>query len=166
MLVKLFRHAAITALLAISAVSAITAPAASADASSMFKQLAGSWHGVGNLTLADGSRERISCRGYYVLKSGGDGLSIAILCNSPNRKIEVRSRVQESGGGVSGDWEERTFNASGQVSGRATGSSMRLSVSGSIQGSISIALKGRSQSVNISAAGTGFNGVSISLSRG
>jgi hypothetical protein len=121
---------------------------------------------LGDLTLADGTRERISCRGYYVLKSGGNALSIAILCNSPNRKVEIRSLVEESGRGVSGQWEERTFNATGQVSGSATTTSMRLSISGSIEGAIAISLKGRSHSVNISTAGTGFKGVSMSLSRG
>jgi hypothetical protein len=143
-----------------------TASAALADASPLFKQLAGSWHGLGDLTLADGTRERISCRGYYVLKSGGNALSIAILCNSPNQKVEIRSLVEQSGRGVSGQWEERTFNATGQVSSRATTTSMRLSISGTIEGAIAISLKGRSHSVTISAAGTGFKGVSMSLFRG
>jgi hypothetical protein len=159
-------YARFATVLVVAFALAMTAQLAQADASGLFKQLAGSWRGSGALTLSDGTRERISCRGYYVPKSGGEALSIAILCNSSNRKIEIRSRVQEAGQGVSGEWEERTFHATGRLSGRVTGNSMRLAVSGSISGAISISLKSRSHSVAVSATGTGFKSVSISLSRG
>jgi hypothetical protein len=43
---------------------------------------------------------------------------------------------------------------------------MNLSINGTVSGSISITASGRSQSVNISTAGTGFTGVSLSLVRG
>ena len=137
-----------------------------ADNPALFKQLNGTWRGSGTLTLTGGDRERLSCRGYYNLKSGGSGLSIAILCNSTNYKVELRSSVRDSGGHVSGSWEERTFHATGAVSGRASGNRMNLSISGTVSGSISITASGRSQSVNISTAGTGFTGVSLSLVRG
>jgi hypothetical protein len=129
-------------------------------------QLAGSWRGSGKLTLPDGSTERLTCRGYYVLKSGGNGLSLAILCSSTNRSLEIRGLVQEGGRGVSGNWEERTFNASGQVSGSVSGQRLRLAISGSVDGTIAVSLQGRSQSVRISAAGTGFREVTVSLVRG
>ena len=140
--------------------------AALADASPLFKKLAGSWQGVGDLVLEDGTRERLTCRGYYVLKSEGNGLSIASLCSSPTQKFELRSLVAESASGVSGQWEERTFHATGQVSGTATGTTMNLSFSGTIEGTIAISLSGQTHSVNVSAAGAGIKGVSISLTRG
>jgi hypothetical protein len=137
-----------------------------ADASALFKQLAGSWRGLGDLELEDGTREQLSCRGYYVLKSQGEGLSIATLCNSPNQKFEIRSLVAKSAGGVSGQWEERTYHASGDVSGKATDTDMDLSFSGTIEGTISISLKGQAHSVVVTAAGAGVKGVAISLTRG
>ena len=146
--------------------SMMVPPAAVADASPLFKQLAGSWHGVGDLVLEDGTRERLTCRGYYVLKSEGDGLSIASLCSSPKQKFEFRSLVAQSGSGISGQWEERTYHASGQVSGSAKGTTINLSFSGTIEGTISISLTGKTHSVNVSAAGAGIKGVSISLTRG
>jgi hypothetical protein len=140
-------------------------PAALADASPLFKQLAGSWQGVGDLVMVDGTRERLSCRGYYVLKSEGDGLSIATLCTSPKQKFEIRCLVAESANGVSGQWEERTYHASGQISGSAAGTTMNLSFSGTIDGTIAIALTGQAHSLNASAAGAGIKGVSISFAR-
>jgi hypothetical protein len=139
--------------------------AAVTDASPLFKQLAGSWHGEGDLVLDDGTRDHLTCHGYYVLKSEGKGLSIASLCSSPTQKFELRSLVSESAGGISGQWEERTFHATGQVSGSATGTSINLSFSGTIEGTIAISLNGKSHSVNVTAAGAGIKGVSISLTR-
>lgn len=135
-----------------------------AQAPSLFRKLAGSWRGSGELTLADNTRERISCRGYYVLKDG-NGLSAAILCNSPNYKVEIRSRLTERQGGIRGSWEERVFNATGDVSGHATANRLDLSISGTIQGSLSISspTNARRHSVTISTAGIGFKRVQISL---
>ena len=139
---------------------------AAADTATIFKQLAGSWHGLGNLTLSDGHRERISCRGYYVPKETR-GLSLAILCNSPNYKVEIRSRLTGRGRNISGTWEERTFHAMGDVKGRATGNRLSLSIGGAIRGNISISLGGgRRQAITISTQGTGFRKVTISLVRG
>jgi hypothetical protein len=140
--------------------------AALADASRLFKKLAGSWRGSGDLVREDGTREQLSCRGYYVLKSEGKGLSIATLCNSPTEKFELRSLVTEGVHGISGQWEERTYHATGQVSGSADSTTMDLSFSGTIEGTISISLTGEAHSVNVSAAGAGIKGVSISLTRG
>jgi hypothetical protein len=154
-----------TATLALLLASMMASPAAPADASPLFKQLAGSWRGVGDLVLEDGTRERLTCHGYYVLKSEGDGLSIATLCNSPKQKFEIRSLVSESGSGVSGQWEERTYHAGGQISGDTTGTTMKLSFSGTIDGTIAIALTGQTHSLNATAAGAGIKGVSISFTR-
>lgn len=137
-----------------------------ADAPRVFKQLAGSWRGSGDLTLNDGSRERLSCRGYYVLKEQGSGLSLAIRCQSTNYQIRMRSTVTSRAGRLSGRWEERTFNAQGEVTGRATGNQIRLSVTGTVSGSLSVTMRGRTQRVQISTQGTGFRAVSISLVRG
>jgi hypothetical protein len=146
--------------------SVMAPSAAPADVPALFKQLAGSWRGVGDLVLEDGTREQLSCRGYYVLKSEGHGLSIASLCSSSKEKFEFRSLVSESGSAISGQWEERTYHATGQVSGSASGTTMNLSFSGTIDGTISISLTGQTHSVNVSAAGAGIKGVSISLTRG
>lgn len=148
-------------------VGTLMAPgAAFADASTLFKQLAGTWRGEGDLLLEDGTREQLSCNGYYVLKSEGRGLSIASLCKSAKQKFEFRSLVSESGGDISGEWEERTYHATGQVSGSAKGTSITLSFSGTIEGKIAISLNEQSHSVNVSAAaGAGIKSVSISLKR-
>src|SRR5688572_30816907 len=90
--------------------SVMVPSAALADATPLFKQLVGSWQGLGDLTMEDGTRERLTCKGYYVLKQEGDGLSIATLCSSATQKFEIRSQVAENGNAIKGQWEERTFH--------------------------------------------------------
>ena len=112
-------------------------PAASSYAGpSPFNTLFGSWGGTGELRLDKGRKERIKCSAYYT--GGGSELGMAIRCQSDSYKIEIRSKLSYSGGRLSGNWEERTFNASGAASGTATPSSIRLSISGAVSGSMNV----------------------------
>jgi hypothetical protein len=129
----------------------------------VFTKLDGAWKGSGVVKL-QGGVERITCRGYYNAK-GGDALSIAIRCASPSYRIEMRSNVRESGGRLTGSWEERTFNAEGALSGRVSSSAINLAISGVIKGSMSISVGGGGHQVNLTASGPRFLGVSISMSR-
>ena len=92
-------------------------------------------------------------------------MGLAIRCASASAKIDLRSLLAYEGGRVSGNWEERTFNASGEVTGRASSGSMTLNIGGGISGSMSVSLSGSSQSVSIRTSGSGLKGVSISLRR-
>lgn len=142
------------------------ASALPASAQAPFATISGNWSGGGQLRLADGTSERLSCRAYYSPKDGGAGLGMAIRCASPSYKIELRSNLRYAGGRVSGSWEERSFNVGGGVSGRASPGSISVSFSGNVSGSMSVSYSGSSQRVSISTGGSGFSSVSLSLSKG
>ncbi|MBU1211067.1 MAG: hypothetical protein KJ587_07325 [Alphaproteobacteria bacterium] len=148
-----------TLLAALLLLPATTAPS---HAGGVFSALAGSWSGGGSLKLANGKREKLTCRAYYT-KNGGSGLGIAIRCASPSSKIHMRGSLQQGGSSVTGTWEERTFNAGGSVSGTASDSSLRLSIRGSVAGSLSISINGNRATVNLSTNKAG--GVSLSFRR-
>ena len=131
-------------------------------AASPFKRLAGTWSGGGSVRLTDGKREKIRCRAYYTNKST-NALGLAIRCATQSGKIEMRAKLTYSGGGVSGSWEERTYNAEGTVTGSASSSKLSMNISGALQGSINISISGSSQRVNISTSGGGLKSASISL---
>lgn len=126
---------------------------------------AGTWSGSGLVKLDSGKSERISCKAYY--KSSGSQLNVAIRCANPSNKIEMRAGLVYSGGSVTGTWEERTFNAAGAVSGTASDAAIKLSIDGTINGSMSVLLNQNRQNVSISTAGSGsgLSGVKISLKR-
>lgn len=131
--------------------------------SSPFDSLLGSWGGTGEIKLDKGRRERIKCNAYYT--GGGSQLGLAIRCNSDSYKIEVRSKLSYSGGRLSGNWEERTFNASGSASGSATSSRITLSIRGGVTGTMVVSYTKSRQTVSISTQGIALQGVSITLGR-
>jgi hypothetical protein len=138
---------------------------ATVQADGPFSSLAGTWFGGGQISLKGGNTERLRCRAYYNLKDGGASLGLAILCASTSYKIELRSLLHSDAGRITGSWEERSFNAAGTVTGRATSGSLNLSITGGVSGSMSVAYGASQQKVSITTEGAGFEGVSISLSR-
>ena len=130
---------------------------------SPFDTLLGSWGGSGELRLDKGRTERIKCNAYYT--GGGAELGVAIRCASDSYKIEIRSKLSYSGGRLSGNWEERTFNASGSASGTASPNKLSISIKGGVSGTMLVNFTKSSQSVTISTQGAALKGVRISLAR-
>lgn len=131
-----------------------------------FQTLAGNWSGGGQIKLDNGKSEALKCRAYYTQKEA-DTLGLAIRCASASNKIELRASLNQTGNQVEGNWEERTFNAAGTVTGRVTSGRINLSISGgSFSGSMNVAITGERHSVSIETNGIGLRAVNISLSRG
>ena len=141
----------------------VSAPLSPASAG-MLDGLDGSWAGGGNVTFDGGSKEKLRCNGYY--KSGGDDLTMAIKCASAGgAKIELRGTMKNSGGKVSGAWEERTYNAGGTIAGSAGAGSLKVGISGTINGNRSVQFSQSSQTVAISTTGSTLRNVNISFNR-
>jgi hypothetical protein len=151
---------------ALGATIVASTPAASQKTDAPFANLNGAWTGGGQVRLEGGKTERISCKAYYTPRDGGSGVGIALRCASTSYTINLRSTIASSGGKVTGSWEEQTFNASGDVSGRASPGNLAVSINGGgISGSMSVSFGGATQQVSINTSGTALKGVSISLSR-
>ena len=132
-------------------------------AANPFDTLLGSWRGAGQIQLADGRTERLTCNAYYT--GGGSQLGMAIRCQSETSNVEIRSKLSLSGGRISGTWEERTFNASGIAAGSASGDRISLQISGGVTGSMQVSYGGSRQSVSILTQNIALKSVTISLSR-
>ena len=92
-------------------------------------------------------------------------MGLSLRCASASNRIELRARLSFRGDRVSGTWEERSYNASGDVSGVASGSSLRLGFRGSITGYMVVTTRGVSQSISVRTDGSGLRGVNVSLRR-
>jgi hypothetical protein len=133
--------------------------------SGVFASFAGSWSGSGQIRLEKGQREGIRCSAHYVPRSGGTGLGLSLRCASASGRVELRATLSASGGRVSGSWEERSYNLSGQISGTASGGNLRLSFSGGgVSGSMTVTTTGGSQSISM-RTDSALQGVSVSLRR-
>ena len=128
-----------------------------------FKTLLGSWKGSGTFSLEDGTRERISCNAYYT--GGASQLGLAILCKSPNNEIHMRGKLSYNGGKVSGSWEERTYQAEGKLTGKASDNKLKMDISGLVTGTMIVAYSGKRQQVSIKTAGTQLKTIDIKLAR-
>ncbi|HSB58595.1 MAG TPA: hypothetical protein VLD66_03255 [Methyloceanibacter sp.] len=130
---------------------------------SPFDTLLGSWRGSGQIELDKGRKERLKCNAYYT--GGGSQLGMAIRCQSESSNVEIRSKLSETGGRITGTWEERTFNASGNASGQVTGGRISLSVSGGVTGTMLVSYTSSRQSVAITTQGIALKSVNIDLTR-
>ena len=160
------RQTCMTAIAAtVVALGALTMPdTAVAAGSDAVSTLAGSWRGSGRLRYADGRAENIHCTANYT--GGGNELRMAIQCKSDSNPIHLRSKLRIDGGHASGEWEERTFNASGTASGSAGPGSLRLSVSGGgFNGTMNVSYSKSAHTVSISTQGIAMSGATISFSR-
>ena len=137
-----------------------------ADAAAPFAQLDGSWTGSGRINLTDGKSEGLKCRAYYTPKAGGAEIGVALRCASASNKVELRAKLTSDGSRVSGSWEERTFNASGTVTGHASPTQIKLVINGGgFSGSMAVTTTGKSQVISVSTEGVALKGISVKLQR-
>jgi hypothetical protein len=126
--------------------------------------LAGSWRGGGTMSFESGQTEDISCNGYY---KGAGTISVVIRCKGSSSNFELRSKLDANGDKVSGSWEERTYNATGDASGTVSAGKLNVRFSGSLTGSLEMSFSSTNQSVSVSVdtKGAGIKGVRVSLNR-
>jgi hypothetical protein len=139
-------------------------PTSPASADPGLDVLAGSWRGNGTMSFETGDIESISCNGYY---KGAGSLSVVIRCKGASSNFELRSKLQSNGDKISGSWEERTYNATGEVSGTTSSGKLNVQFGGSLAGSLEMSFSPSSQSVSVSVGtkGAGIKGVHVSLDR-
>lgn len=155
---------AVPAAIIFAACLAATAPAHAEDGAIV--ALVGNWSGNAQATLDSGQTESMRCKGYYT-GQGPDGLGIAIRCANASSKIDLRATLTFANGAVSGNWEERTYNAAGSVSGKSSANKVNLAITGGgLTAAMAVNITGASHSVSISTQGTGLKGVNISFNRG
>lgn len=156
-----------TAAPAPAAPAAAATPATPGQKTTPFAELNGAWNGAGQIRLEGGKTERVTCKAYYTPKDEGAAIGIALRCASTSYSIDLRSNLESVNGRVTGNWEERTFNAAGNVTGRASNGNVSVAISGGgLSGSMSVSFGGTSQQVSITTSGTALKGVSISLQKG
>ena len=144
----------------------ILSTAAPGAAENPFAQFTGSWSGSGTITVQDGSRERIRCRGNYATNQSGDTLTVGLRCASDSYKFELQSEITYDGGSISGTWNEASRQVYGSLAGRATKSHIQATAqSVGFSATLSLTTRGNSQSVSIKSPGSEVSEVAVSLAR-
>jgi hypothetical protein len=153
--------------LAASLLVAVALPMSVAPAADLpFAGYVGAWNGVGQMALTNGDVESIRCKAYYTGRDGGQGLGIALRCAAASNSVEFRASLTANGERVTGTWEERTFNATGAIIGKAAAGKLDLTIDGSgFTGSMQVATDGLGQKVAIRAEGIVIKSINVSFAR-
>ena len=157
---RLTRTALLLASLTLPGSAALTAPV------SPFTALAGTWAGGGVLSTTDGQQEQLRCRASYDVAGAGDQLRLNLRCASASYNFDLASDVEYRGGAISGSWSESSRNASGTISGRASGDHVEAAARGdSFSAHLSLTTRGGRQTVSIQPQGGNITSVSLALNR-
>ena len=147
-----------------AAAFAIMLSAGAARAADNFDHLKGNWSGGGNITLANGEKERIRCRATYV--PAASNVKITLRCASDSYKFELASDITSEGGKLSGSWSEATRAVVGGITGTATASTIQATaMSPLFTANLSVRTSGSNQTVSITSPGSEIQNVTISLKR-
>ena len=153
------------AVLAIFSLVALASPSLAADKS--FSKLPGRWVGNGWIQMTSGDRETIRCTATYFLKKNGNSLNQNLRCASASYTVVGKGLLDSKGGKISGSWNEQNFDLSGQVSGVASGNTIKLNVNGpNFKAKFSVKTTGTKQSVVISSQGNNIAKLVINLRKG
>lgn len=140
--------------------------AGTAAAAGPIEELTGYWTGSGSVVLANGSTERVKCAVVYKVSEASTRIRQSLRCASADYRLDGVAELRMQGAQVSGRWEERTYSAAGDVSGRYTGSSFVLTIQGgSFSASMKVGLGSCKQSINIAPKGLEVRRVSMSLAK-
>jgi hypothetical protein len=140
------------------------APAVPAAEPSPFSALIGTWSGTGQVRLQNGSAEVVKCKAYYVDKAPNVGISLR--CASSGSKIDLRATLAINGSNLSGNWEERQFNAAGSLTGTTAGNRLSMAIDGGgLKASMAVTTSGKTQTLAIASETATFKGVTITLAR-
>jgi hypothetical protein len=157
---RLTRTALLLASLTLPGSAALAAPV------SPFTAMAGTWAGGGVLSTTDGQQEQLRCRASYDVAGAGDQLRLNLRCASASYNFDLAGDVEYRGGAISGSWSESSRNASGTISGRASGDHVEAAARGdSFSAHLSLTTRGGRQTVSIQPQGGNITSVSLALNR-
>src|SRR5215210_1893161 len=113
-----------------------------------FDQLKGNWTGGGTVTPNTGEPKKVNCKATYEV--AGNALTQKLRCAGPDYKVDSSTKMTYKSGKISGSWKERTYDASGGISGTATDNLIHARISGDrFSGRMSINVSGDGHSINI-----------------
>jgi hypothetical protein len=113
-----------------------------------FDQLTGDWTGDGMVTPSRGDPEKVDCKVTYT--PAGSTVTQTLLCTGVDNQFDAKTKFKYKGGKISGSWNEKTYDASGSVSGSAIGDLVHARISGDkFSGRMSIKVSDAGHTINI-----------------
>jgi hypothetical protein len=135
-------------------------------AASSIEGMNGFWSGSGSVVLANGKTERVKCSVFYKVTEEGTAIRQAMRCASADYKIDALTELKIRGDKVSGSWEEKTYSATGEITGKYANDNMVLSIKGAtFSAAMNVTLSDCKQNISISPQGLDVTRISIGLGK-
>jgi hypothetical protein len=126
--------------------------------------LNGFWSGTGAVVLSGGNTERVKCQVFY--KTGDGHIRQTMRCASSDYTINALAELRLKGNQVPGSWEEKTYSAKGDVTGRYSGEAFVLSINGgNFTASMNVTMSNCKQNISITPKGLDVTRVTINLAK-
>ncbi|MDX2202593.1 MAG: hypothetical protein NW223_07580 [Hyphomicrobiaceae bacterium] len=137
-----------------------------ATAASPIEALAGYWSGTGSVSLTSGKTERVKCAVTYKVSGGGAQIKQSMRCASQDYTINSAADLRVHGSNVTGSWEERTYSATGQVTGRYSGNNFNLNIKGgNFTAAMQLNTSDCKQQISITPQGLEVSRITIGLAK-
>ena len=128
--------------------------------------LNGFWSGTGSVVLSGGNTERVKCQVFYKAIEGSTQIRQTMRCASTDYTINSLAELRVKGNQVTGSWEERTYSAKGEVTGRYSGEGFVLSIQGAnFTAAMNVSLSNCKQNISITPKGLDVTRVTIALAK-
>lgn len=128
--------------------------------------LGGYWTGGGQVALTNGKTERVKCAVTYKVADNGTQVRQSMRCASADYTINASAELRVSGANVTGSWEEKTYSATGQVTGRYSGTTFALNIKGAnFTAAMNVNTTGCKQNISIAPQGLDVTRISIGLAK-
>lgn len=141
-------------------------PVDPAWAATPLEGMAGYWSGGGQVAMSSGKTERVKCAVTYKVGDAGGQIRQSMRCASQDYTINALAELQVKGEQVSGSWEEKTYSAMGQVSGRYADNKLNLNIKGAnFTASMNLSLSDCKQQISITPQGLDVSRINIALAK-
>lgn len=128
--------------------------------------LGGYWTGGGQVALNNGKTERVKCAVTYKVGENGGQIRQNMRCASSDYTINASADLRVNGANVTGSWEEKTYSATGEVSGKYSGTTFALNIKGAnFTAAMNVNTTGCKQNINIAPQGLDVTRISIGLAK-
>ncbi len=130
------------------------------------KDLPGRWVGIGNMAFRDGTSEKLNCRITYRIRRHKN-LVQNIWCKNTSMRLEIKTKIVDRGGKISGFWNDRIYSMSGTLEGRRHGNQIKAALTSTFfNARLNIMIIGTRQTIQVTPHDGRLQSMRISLARG
>ena len=127
-------------------------------------EFSGYWTGTGEVTWTNGSTEQLKCVATY--RNMAQSIRQNLRCASQGYSISATADLALTGELIAGKWEEKTYAANGDITGRVTEDGFTLSIRGpTFSADMQLSHTACKQAIDIAPTGVDVTRIKIGLGK-